>query len=255
MAVLCVLNLLNRPLNRTVDLLLDLVQCRSAIKLLLQNFVSLQKLLKLIWKLKVLFRHHLHVPCQLLNLALLHMSFLLQTFCLLSQTITFVSAPCGFAFKLMQLLSSLVALKFKFVWPAHFILKCLSELRLCSGVLPVLVFVVADFFVHLPEFILKLLDSVVALSQLWVKSYDALVDLHKFFLLVVDLVTSQVNVLRVTSDCVLKLIVVCVSLNQVHSNLVKSLKLLVACTFLIVLLGVQMSYFWIDLFRLLLRSC
>ena len=48
------------------------------------------------------------------------------------------------------------------------------------------------------------------------KRYDALVDLHKFFLLVVDLVTSQVNVLRVTSDCVLKLIVVCVSLNQVH---------------------------------------
>ena len=61
-----------------VNFVLDVGESRSTIQLLLHDFIRLQKLLKLIRKLKVLFRDHLHVSGELSDLSLLLSGCLLE---------------------------------------------------------------------------------------------------------------------------------------------------------------------------------
>ena len=140
-----------------VNFVLDIGESRPTIQLLLHNFVGLQKLLKLIRKLKVLFRDHLHVSGELSDLSLLLSGCLLELIGLLFDELLVAVKSRNLHIELLKLLLTITRLQIKFVGTTHLILKSLPQLRLSIRVLSVLILKVADLLVNLPQLILQLL--------------------------------------------------------------------------------------------------
>jgi hypothetical protein len=97
---------------------------------------------------------HLHVASHVLNLSLLLHLLVLQLLLLLHKVLPILH--CLLKLGIAGLEHLLLALRFgfKLLRPAHFKFKCFPQLRLGLGVLPVLIFKVADFFVYLPQLML-----------------------------------------------------------------------------------------------------
>lgn len=105
---------------------------------------------------------------------------------------------------------------------SHFVLKRFPELRLGRAMLTVLVFEIADLFVHLPQLILKLLDVRLALLRGIVHRHELLICLNEHLLLVLSLQPAEVYLVLVLADFVLQGAIGLILLDEAHSHLVKS---------------------------------
>lgn len=143
-----------------------------------------------------------------------------------------------------------VRFTFEVVGARHFILVGLPELRLRGGVLSVLVLEVADLFVHLPQLVLKLLNVLLAIVNVVIQALEFLVGLHQHLLLVLRLEFVQIDVVLVLARLILQLTVLGVDLDQIHSEFVEVLHLLLIDSLLlgaILLDGVDFLFGLLDL--------
>lgn len=120
--------------------------------------------------------------------------------------------------------------------------------------LAVLVLEVANLLIDLAQFILQLLDSVLSTLELVEHGHQVLIGLDQILLLVIHFESRSVDIVVVSPDLLLKLIVLSVGLDEVHPNVVKSSKLVLVDPFGLLMLHRNGINFVVDLLELLLGA-